>query len=108
MQIIGVKSQENTAMIVRSSSNPYLQLSVQNYAVLFNLDVSGSMSGSKWNSVCQSVDKFVEYLGDRDLIAAMVFNNQVKLLSSISEDDELLRNMRRSTKPAITYRSSPP
>ena len=93
-------------MIVRNQDNPYLQLTVQNYAILFNLDVSGSMAGSKWNSVCQSVDTFVDKLGDRDLIAAMVFNNKVQLLSKMTEDDELLRNLRRPSQQSLTYREN--
>jgi hypothetical protein len=63
----------------------------QNYAVMFNLDVSGSMSGSKWSSVCQSVARFNNFLGENDIIAAMVFNHEAKLLSTMSQNDELFK-----------------
>lgn len=53
----------------------------QNYCVLFNLDVSGSMIGNKWYSVCQAVARFTNFLGQNDLISAMVFNDQPILLA---------------------------
>ena len=31
-------------------------------------------------------------MGERDLLAAMVFNNQAKLLSKMEEDDDLFKN----------------
>jgi uncharacterized protein YegL len=57
---------------------------MKNFAVMFNLDVSGSMSGNKWNSVCTSVNGFISKLGDTDLVSGLVFNDEVKLLSKIS------------------------
>jgi hypothetical protein len=66
-----------------------LQLKVQNFAVLLNLDVSGSMAGQKWRSVCSSVDKFVDFLGENDLVSALVFNHETKMLSKMGADDKL-------------------
>lgn len=63
----------------------------QNYSVLFNLDVSGSMSGNKWYSVCQAVARFTDFLGANDLISAMVFNHEAKLLASMSANDPLFK-----------------
>jgi uncharacterized protein YegL len=48
---------------------------VKNFAVMFNLDVSGSMSGSKWTNVCKSVSAFISKLGGSDLVSGLVFNN---------------------------------
>lgn len=38
------------------------------------------------------MDRFSDFLGERDLLAAMVFNNQSKLLSKMEEDDDLFKN----------------
>ena len=62
-QIVGALSEEQIAIMVHDQVDPCLQISIQRYAVLFNLDVSGSMQGSKWRSVCGSVDNFVSHLG---------------------------------------------
>ena len=68
-----------------------LQLQVQKFAVLLNLDVSGSMAGQKWKSVCRSVDRFADFLGEGDLLAAMLFNHQSKLLSKMESEDVLFK-----------------
>lgn len=82
---------QRAAFMVRDEISPFLAVNVQNYAVLFNLDVSGSMAGTKWNNVCDSVDRFVSYLGENDLVAAMVFNHEVKLLAKMSPNDSLFK-----------------
>jgi uncharacterized protein YegL len=61
--IIGVANNQGAAFLVREEINPFLAIQQQSYAVMLNLDVSGSMSGHKWNSVCQSVARFTNYLG---------------------------------------------
>lgn len=73
---------------------------------MFNLDVSGSMSGSKWNSVCQSVSRFTNFLGETDLIAAMVFNSEVKLLATMSVNDPLFKKpqVQQYRAPSPQYR----
>ena len=53
------------------------------------------MSGSKWSSVCRSVEKFVSNLSYDDLVAGMVFNSQVSLLVDLDPSDELYRNHRQ-------------
>ena len=71
---------------------------------MFNLDVSGSMFGQNWNSVCSSVNKFVAKLGDGDLISGIVFNNEAKLISSMSHNDPLFYKPRsRSNNKPIYY-----
>ena len=32
------------------------------------------MRGAKWGHVCKFVDNLMEYLGDEDLVSALVFN----------------------------------
>ena len=49
------------------------------------------MAGQKWTSVCQSVDNFSRQLSENDLIAAMLFNHEVKLLAKMDPRDELFQ-----------------
>ena len=62
-EVTAVMNNTTTAIMYQKKYQPVLQLKVQNFAVLLNLDVSGSMAGQKWRSVCASVDKFVDFLG---------------------------------------------
>lgn len=98
--IIGVANNQGAAFLVREEINPFLAIEQQSFAVLFNLDVSGSMSGQKWSSVCQSVSRFTNFLGDNDIIAAMVFNHEAKLLANMSPNDELFPRRLPQPKPA--------
>ena len=82
---------QGAALIYHEEIKPFLAVQQQNYSVLFNLDVSGSMSGNKWRSVCHSVSRFANFLGGNDLIAAMVFNHESKLLVSMSPNDPLFK-----------------
>jgi len=50
------------------------------YAVLFNLDISGSMSGHKWDVTRQAVIDFIRYLGPNDIVSAVVFNDYPHLV----------------------------
>jgi len=76
-----------------------------NYAVLFNLDMSGSMaSNGKWRNVCRSVSQFVSYLGNKDIVAGLVFNDKPMLLNL-----ENVNVYRKSIGQSNTQRSpSPP
>lgn len=90
-EIIGIQSNQTTAIMMQTRRQPVIHVKKQNFAVLLNLDVSGSMEGAKWNSVCSSVDSFIDYLGEDDLVSAMVFNDEVKMLSKISTQDRLVK-----------------
>jgi hypothetical protein len=87
---------------LRRENQPYLQVRVKNFAVMFNLDVSGSMSGNKWTNVCSSVTSFISKLGESDLVSGLVFNDQSKLLSNIQEDDKLFARPRSSSNATKT------
>ena len=82
-QVMAVAHQTGSAFFVQEKVSPVLKLQMQRFAVLLNLDVSSSMQGQKWRSVCQSVDKFADFLGEGDLMAAMVFNHESKMLSKL-------------------------
>jgi len=94
VNLIGVNSQQGKALMIKQELNPYLQVHVKNFALMFNLDVSGSMSGTKWGSVCTSVSNFIGKLGDGDLVSALVFNDEVKLLSNLSSNDKLFEQQK--------------
>ena len=43
--------------------------------MLFNLDISGSMSGAKWNKVVNSVANFIKKLSEGpNVVKAIIFN----------------------------------
>lgn len=80
---MGIIANENAALIgVQKKYTPVLTLKKQKYVVLFNLDASGSMSGTRWKRVCESVRKFTDYLGDGDLVGGIIFNDKVKIISA--------------------------
>ena len=80
---MGIIANENAALIgVQQKYTPVLTLKKQKYVVLFNLDASGSMSGTRWKRVCESVRKFTDYLGDGDLVGGIIFNDKVKIISA--------------------------
>lgn len=82
--MMGITSQQGQAFLVKKEVNPYLQFTVKNFAIMLNLDVSGSMDGKKWTSVCSSVTNFMAKLGNSDLVSALVFNDEVKNLTKMS------------------------
>ncbi len=50
------------------------------YAVLFTLDISGSMHGHKWDVTRHAVVDFIRYLGPYDIVSAIVFNDYPHLV----------------------------
>jgi hypothetical protein len=79
-RVIGVSDGRNAAVAVQKQSAAYLMMEKQRYVVLFTLDMSGSMSGSRWRRVCDSVSQFVNHLGGEDLVGAIVFNDTCRLV----------------------------
>ena len=47
------------------------------------------MRGRKWNSVCDFVENMLGSLGEDDLVSALVFNEKVRLLQRIPQNDPL-------------------
>lgn len=56
------------------------QIVFENYAVLFTLDISGSMSGHKWEVTRHATVDFIRYLGNNDVVSAIVFNDNPHLV----------------------------
>jgi len=76
-QVRGVQVGDQALIGVRQQDYAVVTVEEQHYVVLFNLDASGSMSGSRWNSVCRCVNEFIKNLGPEDLVAGLAFNTQV-------------------------------
>lgn len=47
------------------------------------------MSGTRWKKVCQCVSNFMKTLGDRDLVAAIAFNEEVNVITQSSGSKNL-------------------
>lgn len=106
IRMTGITNGKETAVIIQPEVNAYMSITVKNFAVMFNLDVSGSMSGNKWTNVCNSVSSFISKLGGTDLVSGLVFNSQVKLLSDIKADDALFNRPRSASTAQKTTPSS--
>jgi len=73
---------------------------VEYYAVLFTLDISGSMSGHKWDVCRHAVVDFTRYLGNNDLVSAIVFNDYPHLVMHWSTRQNQMRlNQMESNQP---------
>ncbi len=51
------------------------------YLVMFTLDASGSMSGSKWTQLKKAIKSFIDQLEDEDLVSAIVFNSSTRCIT---------------------------
>jgi hypothetical protein len=68
------------AVVVAQRNQPVMQVSRTSFAVVFNVDISGSMSGSRYQRVKQSVGQFLASTPPDDLVAGICFNSEVNLL----------------------------
>ena len=103
---MGIIANENAALIgVQQKYTPVLTLKKQKYVVLFNLDASGSMSGSRWKRVCESVRKFTNSLGEGDLVGGIIFNDKVKIITA-PEEKPAKQTSTTSNHHQQTYTSS--
>lgn len=66
-----------TGMMFTQTARPVISVQRPNFAVLFNLDISGSMSGTRWNRVKASVSSFMSSLSETDLVSCVCFNGDV-------------------------------
>lgn len=51
---------------------------------MLNIETSSAMEESLWKSIGKNVDKLSSCFGENDVIATIVFNQRVKLLSKLS------------------------
>jgi hypothetical protein len=66
-----------TGMMFTQTARPVISVQRPNFAVLFNLDISGSMSGMRWNRVKASVSSFMSSLSETDLVSCVCFNGDL-------------------------------
>lgn len=88
---IGVRRQVNVglvsargvnAMAIQQQNIPFLNISRKNFAVLLNLDISGSMNGNRFNALRSSVQNFMRSLDQNDIVSCLVFNQRVQLINN--------------------------
>ena len=80
-QAVAAQNDQGTFVAVRQQIKQVLLAEKQFFVVLFTLDMSGSMSGYRWAKVCNSVNKFVQFLGPEDLVCGIAFNENVSILT---------------------------
>ncbi|CAD8097438.1 unnamed protein product [Paramecium primaurelia] len=87
---IGIRIQEQGLIIGNNQARialrqqtyePVVSMQINNYIVLFTLDVSGSMKNN-WYKVCYAVKNFLNILGQNDLVLGIIFNDEVKVLTA--------------------------
>ena len=79
-QARGAQFGDHYAIRVEQEEVAIMSVEEQHYVVLFNLDMSGSMT-SRWNKVCNSVNRFISQMGPGDLVAGLAFNTDVALIT---------------------------
>jgi len=95
-------SNENQSLVVATEQRePAILLKEQRYVCLFTLDMSHSMKGNKWNTVCNSVASFISYLGPTDLVAGIVFNEQSLILLNKRPPVPPIPKIRENPAPQI-------
>ena len=72
-----------TALRMQQTNRPVLNIVRKNFAVLLNLDISGSMNGQRFNQLKNSVSMFLNQLEGNDLASCLVFNERVQILNRI-------------------------
>ncbi|OMJ72401.1 hypothetical protein SteCoe_29164 [Stentor coeruleus] len=92
--VVGVNSGNQSALMIHQRSAPVVQVKRNRFAVLLNLDFSGSMRGQRWNSLKNSVSMFLRNLQQGDLACCCLFNDKVQMLNRLQISQP---------KPAITY-----
>lgn len=75
-------------LLVQQRARSVLAISRNNFAVLFNLDISGSMSGQRWARVKSSVRSFMGGLSHSDLVSCVCFNGEVMSIDRALEESE--------------------
>ncbi|CAD8149053.1 unnamed protein product [Paramecium octaurelia] len=75
-----MKNEHMTIGLMQEKYRPVVQITVNNYIVIFTLDISGSMENN-WPKVCGAVSGFLDNLGENDLVLGITFNNQVNIIT---------------------------
>lgn len=75
--IVSVGNDEIKIAFVQKEFVPVIQIEKRRFVVLFNIQTSASMEGSKWEKVIKSVEGFLNHLGNGfNFINAFFFNDK--------------------------------
>lgn len=83
--------QKGNVLAVAQKNMLHINVKKEKYVVLFTLDKSESMLGSKWSKLCQGVENFMKGLDENDLVGCTIFNESVSILDNSlpkSDDDD--------------------
>lgn len=94
-------------MAVSHRDRPVYNLRKTNFAVLLNLDISGSMKGARFEALKGSVLRFLRNLDGNDLVSCLVFNDKVNLINNINPVAARPPVSKPSKPPAIAPLSTP-
>lgn len=67
------------AMAMRTQA--HIGMSAKKYAIMFNLDKSGSMHGKRWGKVKVAVNNFIKGLSANDLVCGIAFNDKASIIT---------------------------
>jgi hypothetical protein len=73
---MGVQDDDGLHILGAQKQSLGIGIKRNHYLVMFTIDGSGSMSGSKWNQVCRAINTFIENLSDEDMISTIIFNDK--------------------------------
>ncbi|KAL4442814.1 hypothetical protein ABPG74_010703 [Tetrahymena malaccensis] len=83
-RVQAVQADNIALMRVQQQEQRMIQIQIKKFIIVFNLDISGSMSGSRWRQVCQCVSKFTDSLTEDDFAQVILFNDSTKILQPIT------------------------
>ena len=72
-----------------NQKTPFMMMKRKKVALLFNLDFSFSMKGYRWNSLIRNALNFVDKLTPGDLVTSILFNNEIKSLNRIYQEQQI-------------------
>jgi Mg-chelatase subunit ChlD len=74
--LIGFDDGERKGVLAAQQRKLQIGVRRNNYLVMFTIDGSGSMSGSRWKNVRRAINMFIENLSDEDMISTIIFNDK--------------------------------
>ena len=79
--IVGYDDGENPGIVAISERSLALGVRRNRYMVMFTIDGSGSMSGSRWKQVRSAIQMFIGNLSEDDLISTIIFNDKAQCVT---------------------------
>ena len=64
--------------VMAMRTQAHIGLSAIKYAIMFNLDMSHLMKGTRWRKLKIVVNNFIKGLSGNDLVCGIVFNENAK------------------------------